>query len=43
MIRRNLMLAAAVIVTVVLAACADATGPKNTACPILSGGSVCGS
>ena len=41
MIRRNLLVAAALIVSVVLAACADATGPKNTTCPITSGGSVC--
>jgi hypothetical protein len=40
MIRRNLMLAAAVIVSVVLAACSDATGPKNT-CPVSSGSGVC--
>ena len=42
MIRRNLMVAVAVIVSVVLTACADTTGPQNTApCPISSGSGVC--
>jgi hypothetical protein len=41
MIRRNLMVAVAVIFSVVLTACADATGPKNNVCPVTSGGSVC--
>jgi hypothetical protein len=40
MIRRNLMVVVAVIFSVVLTACADATGPQN-ACPVTSGGSVC--
>jgi hypothetical protein len=40
MIRRTLKIAAAVIVTVVLAACSDVTGPKN-ACPMSSGSGVC--
>ncbi|MEX2110934.1 MAG: hypothetical protein WD802_10045 [Gemmatimonadaceae bacterium] len=41
MIRRNLLVAAAFLVTIVLSACADATGPSNTTCPVLSGGGVC--
>lgn len=40
MIRRNLKIAAAVIVTVVLAACSDVAGPKQT-CPIVNGSGVC--
>ncbi len=41
MIRRNLLVAAALIVSVVLAACADATGPKTVACPVSTGSGVC--
>jgi hypothetical protein len=42
MIRRNLFLAAAVIVSVVLTACSDMTGPKGDApCPVVSGSSTC--
>lgn len=41
MIRRNLLVAAAFLVTIVLSACSDATGPSNTTCPVLSGGGVC--
>ena len=40
MIRRNLKIAAAVIVTVVLAACSDATGPQQI-CPLSNGSGVC--
>jgi hypothetical protein len=40
MIRRNLLVAAAFVVTIVLSACADATGPSN-ACPVVSGSGVC--
>jgi hypothetical protein len=40
MIRRNLLVAAALIVSVVLTACADATGPRNV-CPVSSGSGVC--
>ncbi len=41
MIRRNLLVAVAVIVSVVLSACADVTGPTEVVCPVSSGGSVC--
>lgn len=40
MIRRKLLVAAAVIVSVVLSACADTTGPQQ-ACPMTNGSSVC--
>ena len=40
MIRRNLMVAVAVIVSVVLSACSDVTGPTNI-CPVSSGSGVC--
>ena len=40
MIRRNLLVAVAVIVSVVLSACSDVTAPSNV-CPTTSGGSVC--
>jgi hypothetical protein len=40
MIRRKLLVAAAIIVSVVLTACADATGPKEV-CPTSSGSGVC--
>ena len=42
MIRRRLLIASAVIASVVLAACSDMTAPKNdTTCPITNGSSVC--
>lgn len=42
MIRRNLIVAVAVIVSVVLTACSDVTGPQNTVpCPITSGSGTC--
>ena len=40
MIRRKLLVATAIIASVVLAACSDMTAPKP-ACPIVSGSSVC--
>jgi len=40
MIRRNLLVAAAVIVSVVLSACADTTGPQQV-CPVVNGSGVC--
>jgi len=41
MIRRNLLVAVAVIVSVVLTACSDVTGPTNTICPVSGGSGVC--
>jgi predicted small secreted protein len=42
MIRRKLLIATAIIASVVLTACSDMTGPKNdAACPILNGSSTC--
>jgi outer membrane murein-binding lipoprotein Lpp len=42
MIRRKLLIATAIIASVVLAACSDTTGPKsNAACPVLTGSSIC--
>lgn len=42
MIRRKLIVAVAVIFSVVLTACADATGPESTVpCPVSSGSGVC--
>jgi outer membrane murein-binding lipoprotein Lpp len=41
MIRRKLLVAAAIIASVVLTACSDMTAPKPTACPITNGSSVC--
>ena len=42
MIRRKLLVATAIIASVVLTACSDTTGPKtNAACPIISGSSIC--
>jgi outer membrane murein-binding lipoprotein Lpp len=40
MIRRKLLVAAAIIASVVLTACSDMTAPKNV-CPVTSGSSVC--
>jgi hypothetical protein len=40
MIRRKLLVATAIIASVVLTACSDMTAPKND-CPILSGSSTC--
>jgi|GEM_PF-777886 len=42
MIRRKLLIATAIIASVVLTACSDMTGPKsNAACPVLTGSSIC--
>ncbi|HEX2692820.1 MAG TPA: hypothetical protein VHL12_02100 [Gemmatimonadaceae bacterium] len=41
MIRRNLFIAAAVIVSFVLTACSDMTAPKNDTCPIINGSQTC--
>ena len=40
MIRRKLLVATAIIASVVLTACSDMTAPKND-CPIVSGSSTC--
>jgi outer membrane murein-binding lipoprotein Lpp len=43
MIRRKLLVAAAIIASVVLAACSDMTAPKNDSpCPVINGSQVCG-
>jgi hypothetical protein len=42
MIRRRLLIATAIIASVVLAACSDMTAPKNDAtCPMTNGSSTC--
>jgi outer membrane biogenesis lipoprotein LolB len=42
MIRRNLLIATAVIASFVLTACSDMTAPKNdAACPVISGSQTC--
>jgi len=42
MIRRKLLVATAIIASVVLTACSDMTAPKtNAACPVTSGSQVC--
>ena len=42
MIRRNLLIATAVIASFVLAACSDVTAPKSHAsCPVISGSQTC--
>jgi hypothetical protein len=42
MIRRRLLIATAIIASVVLAACSDMTAPKNDAhCPLTNGSSTC--
>ncbi len=42
MIRRNLMVAVALIVSVVLSACSDVAGPQSNApCPVTTGSGVC--
>ena len=41
MIRRKLLVATAIIASVVLTACSDMTAPKND-CPIVNGSQVCG-
>jgi hypothetical protein len=41
MIRRKLLVATAIIASVVLTACSDMTAPKSDVCPVVSGSSVC--
>jgi hypothetical protein len=42
MIRRRLLVATAIIASVVLTACSDMTAPKNDAsCPLTNGSSTC--
>jgi hypothetical protein len=40
MIRRKLLVATAIIASVVLAACSDMTAPKPV-CPIVNGSQIC--
>jgi outer membrane biogenesis lipoprotein LolB len=41
MIRRKLLVATAIIASVVLTACSDMTAPKNEVCPIVNGSQTC--
>jgi PBP1b-binding outer membrane lipoprotein LpoB len=41
MIRRRLLVATAIIASVVLAACSDMTAPKNEVCPVTNGSQTC--
>jgi hypothetical protein len=41
MTRNRLFAAIAIISAVVLTACSDMTAPKNDACPVINGSSVC--
>jgi hypothetical protein len=41
MIRRKLLIATAIVASVVLTACSDMTGPKSTVCPVTSGSQTC--
>ncbi|MFL5487770.1 MAG: hypothetical protein ACJ8AJ_04715 [Gemmatimonadaceae bacterium] len=41
MIRRRLLVATAIIASVVLAACSDMTAPKNDVCPVSGGSQTC--
>jgi hypothetical protein len=42
MIRRKLLVATAIIASVVLTACSDMTAPKNDAvCPVTNGSQIC--
>jgi hypothetical protein len=43
MIRRKLLIATAIITSVVLSACSDMTAPKNdtTSCPVVNGSQTC--
>ena len=41
MIRRRLLIATAIVASVVLAACSDMTAPKNETCPMTSGSQTC--
>jgi outer membrane biogenesis lipoprotein LolB len=42
MIRRNLLVVTAVIVSFVLTACSDMTAPKSDVCPVTNGSQTCG-
>jgi hypothetical protein len=42
MIRRRLLIATAIIASVVVTACSDMTAPKNDVCPVVGGSSTCG-
>ena len=42
MIRRRLLIATAIVASVVLAACSDMTAPKNdNSCPMTNGSQIC--
>lgn len=41
MIRRRLLIATAIVASVVLTACSDMTAPKNE-CPMSNGSQICG-
>ena len=41
MIRRRLLIATAIIASVVITACSDMTAPKNDACPVTNGSQTC--
>ena len=42
MIRRRLLVATAIVASIVLTACSDMTAPKNDAsCPLTNGSSTC--
>jgi hypothetical protein len=41
MIRRRLLVATAIIASVVLTACSDMTAPKNETCPMSNGSQIC--
>ncbi len=38
---RRLLVATAIVASVVLTACSDMTAPKGNACPIMNGSSIC--
>lgn len=41
MIRRRLLIATAIVASVVLTACSDMTAPKNETCPMTNGSQIC--
>jgi hypothetical protein len=41
MIRRRLLIATAIIASVVITACSDMTAPKNEVCPVTGGSQTC--
>ena len=42
MIRRRLLIATAIVASVVMAACSDMTAPKNdSSCPMTNGSQIC--